>query len=171
MTTIMINKLTPYFTPLGIDVSKVPFHDGFAGSIYVGQFPHAGKDRHGELHFLDYAVDVFYQPNPKTELGHSHYFSVYTRPGHSYVSDASYVTDLRLGGVIDSVGNILYARFQHDFRYTHDSNAGVDGGWWMKDEDNGSWSMWGRTIGGKDGTFPKMVPLRVVDGKLVQDET
>jgi hypothetical protein len=165
----MINKLTPYFTPLGIDVSKVPFHDGFAGSIYVGQFPYAGKNRQGELTFLDYPVDVFYQPNPKVELGHSHYFSVYTRHGHSYVSDASYVTDLRLNGVVDSTGNILYARFQHDFRYTNDGNAGVDGGGWMKDGD--VWSMWGRTIGDKDGNFPKMVLLRVVDGKLVQDET
>jgi len=169
MTTIMINKLSPYFTPLGIDVSKVPFHDGFAGSIYVGQFPHAGMDRHGELHFMDYAVDVFYQPNPKTELGHSHYFSVYTRLGHCYVSDASYVTDLRLNGVVDSVGDILYARYQHDFRYTHDSNAGVDGGGWVKND--GVWSMWGRTIGGKDETFPQTVWLRVVDGKLMQDET
>lgn len=166
----MLDKLTPYFTPLGIDVSKVPFHDGFAGSVYVGQFPHAGKNRHGELTFLDRAVDVFYQANPKTELGHKNYFAVYVRDGHSYVSDASYVTNLRLSGVVDPDGNILYARFQHDFRYTNDGNAGVDGGAWIEGKD-GVWSMWGRGLGGKDGSFPRMVTLRVIDGKLVQDDS
>lgn len=158
----MIDKLKPYFTPLGIDVQAVL--EKYPDSMYVGQFPHAGKDRSGELVFFDRAVDVFYNPKPDIESGHTNYFTVYVRDGHAYISDASYVTDILLSGIVDDDGDIMYARYQHDFRYTKDQKYGVDGGGWIKSKDG--WYMMGRMLGGVDGRFPKGVSLRVIGDSL-----
>ncbi len=104
---------------------------------------------------------------PNVQLGHSNYFSVFIAPeGGAFIANAEYVTDLVLNGIVDSEGDILYARYQHDFRYTFDEAYGVDGGWWMKDQETGKWSMMGRTLGSRTG-MPKFCNVIVKDGQLV----
>jgi hypothetical protein len=160
-----MSKFQKYFTNLGIDVQKVLELDEFSGCSYVGQFPGGRRKDNGSIDFRDSAVDVFYQPNPDRSLGHTNYFSVFNHQGSVYIANAEYVTDVLLNGIIDSEGDILYARYQHDFRYTFDKKCGVDGGWWLKWED-GLWAMAARTIGSVDGSLPKWVNIRVKDGIL-----
>ena len=162
-----MSKFQKYFTNLGIDVQKVLELEKFTGCSYVGQFPGARMDASEDIDFRDCAVDVFYQPNPNRELGHSNYFSIRAGNGTAYVANAAYVTHLEFYGIVDHDGSILYARYQHDFRYTHDGEFGVDGGWWFKNEDTGLWGMNGRVLGSKTG-FPKMVTIRVKDWELVE---
>lgn len=132
----------------------------------MGQFPGGHKTESGDIQFRDAAVDVFYQPNPAP--GHGHYFSMFVNRDRIYIANADYVTELIMYGIVDDAGDILYARFQHDFRYTTDRKYGVDGGWWSKDSSTGMWGMNTRTIGSDDVSdrFPTMVSLRVIDGVL-----
>ncbi len=160
-----MSKFQKYFTNLGVDVAKVLEMEKFSRCFHIGQFPGGRRKANGDIEFRDEAVDVFYQPNPDRSLGHSNYFSVFNHQGSVYITNAEYVTDVLLSGIIDSEGDILYARYQHDFRYTFDKKCGVDGGWWAKDED-GLWSMYGRTIGSEDGSFPKWGNIRVKEDKL-----
>ena len=153
------NKFTPYFTNLGINVPAVL--EKYEGCTYVGQFP--PKSRGG---FGDRAVDVFYQPTPDVLKGHTHYFCIFVNDdGTAYIANAAHVLDLDLTGVVDTAGNIIYARFQHDFRWTVDGEYGVDGGSWTQNYETNRWNMWGRTMG--KTKLPKMISLRVVDDKIV----
>lgn len=158
------SKFSKYFTDLGVDVGVILVAEKFAGCSYVGQFPGGHiDDVTEELKFRDAAVDVFYQPNPAP--GHGHYFSSFVNRGRIYIANADYVTMLMMHGIYDNAGNILYPRFQHDFRFTDDNEFGADGGWWFKDEDSGYWGMNCRTLG-SSAEMPKTCRLTVVDGRL-----
>lgn len=157
------SKFSKYFTNLGVDVDVILAAEKFACS-YVGQFPGGRTDDvTGELKFRDAAVDVFYQPNPAP--GHGHYFSMFVNRDRMYIANADYVTMLMMYGIYDNDGNILYPRFQHDFRFTDDHAYGADGGWWFKDEDTGYWGMNWRALGSSTA-MPKTCRLSVVDGRL-----
>lgn len=162
------SKFSKYFTDLGVDVGVILVSEKFAGCSYVGQFPGGHIDASAELKFRDAAVDVFYQPNPAP--WHGHYFSMFVNRDRIYIANADYVTMLMMYGIYDNGGNILYPRFQHDFRFTDDHEYGADGGWWFKDEDTGYWGMNCRTLGSSTA-MPKTCRLSVVDGRLeVVDE-
>ncbi len=70
--------------------------------VYMGYF--AIKTKNGN--WSDSPVDVFYQPNPKTELGHSHYFGFFIRDDSAFVTDAQ-----------SAFENPLIAALSNDFLY------------------------------------------------------
>ena len=150
------NKCASYFTPY-VKIESVL--KNFPKCRYVGQFP----AKTGDLNrpFTDSCVDVFYNPHPKTSLGHSNYFCVFFRDGKAYIADARHVENLSFHGVEDSSGNIIYSRFQHDFRANIDGVM-VDGGSWL--EKDGVYSMWGRTIGFNSDTIYH--DIRVIKGRI-----
>lgn len=133
-------KFLKRFTNLGISVDAVI--KKFPTSRYVGQFPL--KARGGDM--TDFAADVFYEPNPDVELGHSNYFAVYRTADGAFITNASHVETLILLVYADSDGDFIYARYQHDFRPFDDNY--VDGGAWLDVPGApGMKSMMGRLLG------------------------
>lgn len=63
-------------------------------------------------------IYVFYQQNPKTELGHTHYMGYFKNPItlESYVTDASSITEAKFNAIELWNGNFLVSRFRHDYR-------------------------------------------------------
>ena len=79
------------------------------GAKYMGYW--ATKRPNGNWNELP--VDVFYQPNPDTEKGHTHYFGMY-RQTDVYITDASSAFSDPIYGV-DVGGRVLVSRYVHDF--------------------------------------------------------
>lgn len=163
MKKLQHNLFTKYFTSTGVDVHAVlvKYHT----AKYVGQFPL--RDIRGE--FTDFHADVFYEPNPNKELGHSNYFAIYSRGDSAYITGAAHVEKLLLAVYEDKEGDLIYSRFQHDFRQ-FESKTGkimIDGGWWMPIEDSDMFSMNGRTLW-DGGPFPIGKSVIVRDGEFYE---
>jgi hypothetical protein len=159
------SKFLKYFTSSVINIEVVLKH--YPTAKYVGQFPL--RDNRGE--FTDFHAEVFYEPNPKTELGHSNYFAVYPRDGVAYITGASHVEKLLLAVYEDKEGDLIYSRFQHDFR-SFESKTGkimIDGGWWMPVTDTGMFSMAGRTLWDGD-SFPRGKSVIIREGEFYEME-
>ena len=93
------------------------------GSTFVGYFP--TKLKGGGWGNV---AAVFYQPNPKTELGHSNYFGLYVddyNPG--VIFNADYITKGWTGAKADN-GELLWSEYRHDFHTSEDGSVWVDGG-------------------------------------------
>lgn len=71
-------------------------------------------------------VDVFYQPNPNVELGHKHYFGMFTQDGAVWITDATTAFDDPMSGVICEDGEVIVSRYRHD--YVTKGNHMIDGG-------------------------------------------
>jgi hypothetical protein len=72
-------------------------------------------------------VDVFYQPNPNLEAGHSHYFGLFVdHVNRVMITDASSAFSEPMTGVICEDGEVLVSRYRHDYRTKGDRM--VDGG-------------------------------------------
>lgn len=72
-------------------------------------------------------VEVFYQPNPDVEKGHSHYFGLFV--DHAYrimITNAESAFSEPMTGVICEDGEVLISRYRHDYRTKGDRM--VDGG-------------------------------------------
>ena len=134
---------------------------------YVGQFPLKQKSWTNEVKFTDWCVDVFYEPNPKVELGHGHYFAVYPSIGHRYITGAEHVEQLMLNVYTDSNGDYIYSRYQHDFRSFDE--VSIDGGWWIGVNGTDYHSMIGRTLW-KEGSCPNGMSVVVKDGEFYRIE-
>ena len=93
------------------------------GSTFVGYFPIKLK-----IGGWGAAAAVFYQPNPKTELGHSNYFGLYVddycKP---VIFNADYITEGWTGAKADD-GELLWSEYRHDFHTSKDGSVWVDGG-------------------------------------------
>ena len=158
MKHIPLELVKPHFTSTGINVDVVLKH--YPTFQYVGQFALKTRTDH-----TDFPVDVFYEPNPDVEQGHSHYVAVYVNDGKAMITNAVSVTDMVFTGSYTDDDTIIYPRFQHDFRYFNGDRNFCDGGWWLKSqepESHGCWSMqtrWG-------GASNKLLTLRVIDGKI-----
>jgi hypothetical protein len=71
-------------------------------------------------------MDVFYQPNPKTELGHSNYFGILMQGSSLMITQARRVQDETYPAII--IDNTLMTTLRnHDFQM-HASGAMLDGG-------------------------------------------
>jgi nitrite reductase/ring-hydroxylating ferredoxin subunit len=61
-------------------------------------------------------VDVFYQPNPDTSKGHSHYFGLFTVPGTGVmITDAKSAFSEPIIGLLTEDGEVIVSRHRHDF--------------------------------------------------------
>jgi hypothetical protein len=77
------------------------------------------------------AVDIYYQPNPNTALGHTNYFGIFRRNDTTYITEGSSAFRDGLVGAVcepDPDGNIevLVSRDRND--YVTMKGAMIDGG-------------------------------------------
>ena len=72
-------------------------------------------------------VEVFYQPNPDIEAGHSYYFGLFTDSiGRAMITNAESAFSEPMTGVICEDGEVLVSRYRHDYRTKGDRM--IDGG-------------------------------------------
>ena len=71
-------------------------------------------------------VDVFYQPNPDVEAGHSNYFGLHVRDRNLFITDAASAFFEPIIGSICDDGEIIVSRYRHD--YVAKKGAMIDGG-------------------------------------------
>jgi hypothetical protein len=71
-------------------------------------------------------VDVFYQPNPDTSKGHTHYFGMYEKDGVAWICDASSAFAEPIIGIMAEDGEVLVSRYRHDYR--EKDGVMIDGG-------------------------------------------
>lgn len=72
-------------------------------------------------------VDVFYQPNPDLEQGHSHYFGIFIKENSVFICDAASAFSETIGGIITEDGEVLVSRYRHDY-VTKEGGYMIDGG-------------------------------------------
>lgn len=95
------------FHPIRIDVIE----QKYGGAIYMG--PWTTKRPNGGWN--DLPVEVFYQPNPDTEKGHSHYFGIFVRENQVFITNAESAFSEPIAGVLASSGEVVVSRYAHDF--------------------------------------------------------
>lgn len=101
---------------------------------------------------------LFYQPDPKTELGHSHYFIIYkdpktrlTKEPQIMICDGQPTVDRLTLSCVENNSVLIYSHYRHHF---HGSPIAIDGG-----------RSYTRLIG--DGIRVAFKPsFKVVDGRL-----
>lgn len=71
-------------------------------------------------------VDVFYQPNPDTSKGHTHYFGMFVRDESVYITEASTAFKDPISGIVTDDGEVIVSRYRHD--YVTKDNFMIDGG-------------------------------------------
>lgn len=91
---------------------------------FVGYF--SIKDKDGK--YTDSPVEVYYQPNPKTELGHTNYFGLFQRDGTTFICNAASAFEEPISGIKAENGNIIFSGHNHDYRRSSDNSVFVDGG-------------------------------------------
>lgn len=100
---------------------------------YIGDF--SIKDKHGV--YTTKPISIFYQENPKTELGHSNYMGLYCTykyVDHEITTDKLFICDGKsafeepLTGVIADNGQIIISCYTHDYVISDDDSVFVDGG-------------------------------------------
>lgn len=71
-------------------------------------------------------VDVFYQPNPDTSKGHTHYFGMFLRNESVYITEASSAFKDPISGIVTDDGEVIVSRYRHD--YVEKDGRMIDGG-------------------------------------------
>lgn len=69
---------------------------------------------------------IFYNENPQEN--HSQYFAITAFSKSYIISDASFLKDIKIAGVVDSKGNVIYSRYRHDYITSPDRTVSIDGG-------------------------------------------
>jgi len=95
------------------------------GATYMGEFCLKRNNTWTE------AVDIFYQPNPNTELGYTNYFGIFNRGDSTYITEGSSAFSEGLIGAVcepdeDGKIEVLVSRDRHD--YVTMKGAMIDGG-------------------------------------------
>lgn len=114
----MVIDKTPYwFTVEGIGKIEEKY-----GAIYMGHW----CTKHSAGWWNEHPVDVFYQPNPDFDKGHSHYFGMFVNDGNVYITNAESVFSTPITGLLTESGEVIVSRFRHDCVTRDDSM--IDGG-------------------------------------------
>jgi hypothetical protein len=71
-------------------------------------------------------VDVFYQPDPDTTKGHTHYFGMFYRDDVLYITEASTAFSDPIAGIPTDDGEVIVSRYRHD--YVEKDGRMIDGG-------------------------------------------
>ena len=71
-------------------------------------------------------IEVFYQENPNTELGHSHYMGFFQRNNRAYVTNALSIVDAEFPALQLDDGTFLVSRYRHNF--ASNGKDFIDGG-------------------------------------------
>lgn len=117
-------------------IKNIPYHlpdDGIdkIANYYKARFMGAWciKDKYNNWN--NEPVDVFYQPEPDIERGHSNYFGVFKARGEDgklnlYVCDAKSAFSEPIYGVLCDDGEVLISRYVNDMKQKGDHM--IDGG-------------------------------------------
>ena len=92
------------------------------GAKYMGYW----CTKHSSGAWNDIPVDVFYQPNPDTSKGHSHYFGMFRQGDRVWITNAESAFSEPMTGVICEDGEVLVSRYRHDYHTKGDRM--IDGG-------------------------------------------
>ena len=92
------------------------------GGKYIGYW--AIKNTRGDWN--ESPVDVFYQSNPDTRKGHTHYFGIFTRNGQVFITNAESAFSEPITGVLTEDGEVIVSRYRHD--YVTKGSKMIDGG-------------------------------------------
>jgi hypothetical protein len=115
-----LEKRKPYyFTQEGIERIEE-----MRDAVYMGFW--CGKTKAGS--WAERPLDVFYQPNPNVEAGHTHYFGLILNPltKDVMITDASSCFAEPITGLVEN--DIVYvSRYRHDYVQTP-SGGSIDGG-------------------------------------------
>lgn len=115
---MVIDKSPYWFTQEGIEKIEKDYN-----AKYMGYW----CTKHSSGWWNEDPVDVFYQPNPDFEKGHSNYFGMFVRGGHVYITNAESAFKEPIVGVLAENGEVLVSRFRHHM-VKADCGAMVDGG-------------------------------------------
>lgn len=102
------------------DIRKI---EELKGAKYMGYW----CTKRSDGSWNDQPVDVFYQPNPNTELGHKPYFGVFRQNEEIWITDATSAFSETIGGIITEDGEVLVSRYRHDY-VTKEGGYMIDGG-------------------------------------------
>ena len=102
--------------------AQIPKMEEYYKSKYMGYWTIKGKD--GEWN--EEPVDVFYNPNPDTTKGHSHYFGLFLKNNSLVITNAESAFSVPMVGVECEDGEVLISRFRHD--YVSKGDRFIDGG-------------------------------------------
>jgi hypothetical protein len=94
---------------------------------YIGFYDVPDTTRYGEK-FIREHVRVFYQPNPKTELGHTNYMGVIIHPVDEsiWLCNAAGILDAEYPAYMFADGSYISSRYRHDYQTRGD--VMLDGG-------------------------------------------
>ncbi len=100
------------------------------GAKYMGYW----ATRNSRGNWNESPVDVFYQPNPDTSKGHTHYFGMFIKndpftgegTGSVYITEASSAFSDPISGIPTPDGEVIVSRYRHDY-VTKDGRM-IDGG-------------------------------------------
>lgn len=124
------------------------------------------KNRNGG--WVNQSVSIFYQSDPsKVPEGGSQWFGLFFKAEHPDVEDspmrlticnAISAVEEDIVGVVADNGDVIYSRYRHDYRFSPDRSAWIDGG---RDYTRYSGRGFGRRGDGQ------IVTLRIVEDKLI----
>jgi hypothetical protein len=77
--------------------------------------------------WTDYPVDVFYQKNPDTSKGHTHYLGLFLDQGQLFVTKADSAFDVPITGLMLPSGEVIVSRHRHHC-ITTEAGYMIDGG-------------------------------------------
>lgn len=107
-----------YFTEKGIEQIE-----SMRDATYMGYW--CGRTKDGN--WAERPLDVFYQPNPDVEAGHTNYFGLLLNNlKQVMITDASSCFQEAITGIVED-GVVYVSRYRHDFVQTP-SGSSIDGG-------------------------------------------
>lgn len=118
-----IQDLEPYwFTKAAI--TKLQENVMFKDCTYMG----AWCIKNGKYGWSNFPVEVFYQPNPDTAKGHSHYFGIYIdyESNKTMITNAASAFECDIMGILED--DVVYvSRYRRDYVLTPKGDS-IDGG-------------------------------------------
>jgi hypothetical protein len=89
---------------------------------WVGQLPL--KDKYGNWQ-TDSCADIYYHENPPN--GYSKYLGIILRDV-AYITSGASAVEGEFTGIVADDGEIIYSRYDHDYRVSTDGSVWIDGG-------------------------------------------
>ncbi len=115
--------ITPHenisYQPIKISVIEETHNARFIGDFCI-------KTNNGDWSYSPAAI--FYQPNPDTSKGHTHYFGIFVENSKIYITDGSSAFDEPIVGIVADNGEVIFSRYRHDYVASQDKSVWIDGG-------------------------------------------
>lgn len=138
---------------------KLPVVEEMFGGKFIGDF--CVKAKGGG--WTDSPIAIFYQPNPDTEKGHSHYFGIFIDDNNKLViTSGDNVFSEEIIGIVADDGEVIISRWRHDFVTSIDKSVFIDGG--------RDYTRCGISSTSDIPPSDRMVKLNINNDKLVVDE-